>query len=69
MSKLNQIESELQGIDQAKFQKLCDQYWYCKGDEKINPLGAMIGADKVIKGTPDTLITLPSSGPLKLDTL
>jgi len=60
MSKLNQIKTKLQEIDQANFQKLCDQYWHYKGYEKINPLGVMIGADKVVKGTPDTLITLPN---------
>jgi hypothetical protein len=53
MSKLNQTETKLQEIDQAKFQELCDQYWHYKVYEKVNPLGVMIGADKVIKGTPD----------------
>jgi hypothetical protein len=60
MSKLNQIETKLQEIDQARFEKLCNHYLHCKGYENINPLGVMIGADKVVKGTPDTLIALPN---------
>lgn len=60
MSKLNQIETKLKEIDQARFQKLCDQYLHSKGYENINPVGVMIGADKVVKGTPDSLIALPN---------
>src|SRR5262245_28715363 len=54
MSKLNQIQVALKGIDQAKFQKLCDAYLHKRGYDNVNPLGVVIGADKVVKGTPDT---------------
>jgi len=57
MSKLTQIERALLGIDQASFQRLCDSYLHCKGYEGINPLGLVIGADKVARGTPDTFFT------------
>jgi hypothetical protein len=61
MSKINQIQTELRGLDQAAFQKLADLYLYKeKGHERINPLGSVIGADKVRRGTPDTLISLPN---------
>jgi hypothetical protein len=61
MSKINQIQTELRGLDQAKFQKLADLYLYKKrGHERINSLGSVIGADKVRPGTPDTLISLPN---------
>ncbi len=60
MSKINLIQSELKAIDQAKFQRLCDLYLYKRGYERINPIGLVIGADKVRKGTPDSLVTLPN---------
>ena len=60
MSKINLIQSELKAIDQAKFQRLCDLYLYKQGYEHINSIGLVIGADKVRKGTPDSLVTLPN---------
>lgn len=59
MSKLTQIEKALNAIDPAGFQRLCDSYLYKRGYEQINALGLVIGAEKVAKGTPDTLITRP----------
>src|ERR1043165_4947564 len=59
MSKLTQIENALRAIDPAGFQRLCDSYLHRFGYEQINPLGLVIGADKVAQGTPDTLITRP----------
>jgi len=59
MSKLSQIENALKGIDQAQFHSLCDSYLHLKGYEGVNPLGRVIGADKVRPGTPDTCITQP----------
>ena len=59
MSKMNQIESALLQIDQAKFHKLCDLYLHRCGYENINPLGVLIGSDKVRKGTPDTFFVVP----------
>lgn len=59
MSKLTQIEKALLEIDPAGFQRLCDSYLVSRGYDRINPIGLVIGADKVAKGTPDTLITRP----------
>lgn len=59
MSKLTQIEKALLEIDPAGFQRLCDSYLVYRGYDRINPIGLVIGADKVAKGTPDTLITRP----------
>jgi hypothetical protein len=59
MSKLTQIENALLAIDPAGFQRLCDSYLHCRGYDRINQIGLVTGADKVKKGTPDTLITLP----------
>ncbi len=58
MSKINQIQNELRSLGDAEFQKLADLYLHKKGYEQINPIGSVIGSDKVRKGTPDTLITL-----------
>lgn len=60
MSKLNQIQSELKAIDQAKFQRLSDLYLHKRGYDCINPIGLVIGMDKVRKGTPDSLTALPN---------
>ena len=60
MSKLTQIETALRAIDPAEFQRLGDAYLRQRGYDKINPIGLVIGADKVRKGTPDTLIPLPN---------
>lgn len=63
MSKLNQIQQELEAIDQARFQKLCDLYLkYQPRYENLKPLGSVIGADKVKKGVPDATIELPGGG-------
>ena len=59
MSKLTLIEKALHSTDVANFQRLCDSYLKKLGHEHINPLGLVIGADKVAKGTPDTLIRRP----------
>jgi hypothetical protein len=60
MSKLTQIENELRALDGAKFQQLCDLYLHRRGYEGINPLGRVVGADKVSRGTPDTWIPQPN---------
>lgn len=60
MSKLNQIQNELRQLSGGAFQKLADAYLHKKGYEQINPLGSVIGADQVRKGTPDTLVPLPN---------
>ncbi len=56
MSKFNQIQDALKEMDGGKFQKLADSYIYKKGYKNINPIGSVIGADKVKKGTPDSYI-------------
>jgi hypothetical protein len=60
MSKINQIQNELRGLDGGAFQKLADAYLHKKGYEQINSLGSVIGANKVRTGTPDTLVPLPN---------
>jgi hypothetical protein len=60
VSKINQIQNRIRELDGGTFQKLADAYLYKKGYERINPLGSVMGADKVKKGTPDTLIALPN---------
>lgn len=59
MSKITQIERELQSLDPAGFQRLCDLYLKKRGHDSINRIGLVLGADKVAKGTPDTLIKRP----------
>ena len=60
MSKINQIQNALRELDGGAFQKLADAYLFKKGYERLNPLGSVIGANKVRPGTPDTLISLPN---------
>ncbi len=60
MSKINQIQNRIRELEGGAFQKLADAYLYKKGYERVNPLGSVIGANKVKRGTPDTLITLPN---------
>jgi conflict system STAND superfamily ATPase len=59
MSKLAQIEAALKELNPAGFQRLCDSYLHARGYENINPIGLVIGADKVLQGTPDTLFSQP----------
>jgi hypothetical protein len=58
VSKINQIQNRIRELDGGAIQKLADAYLHKKGYERINPLGSVIGANKVRKGTPDTLIAL-----------
>lgn len=61
MTKINQIEKEILSLDGGAFQNLCDSYLHKKrGLENINPLGILIGTNKVKKGTPDTFSRLPN---------
>jgi hypothetical protein len=59
MSKLVQIENALKALNPAGFQRLCDSYLHRRGYDRINPIGLLIGADKVTQGTPDTLLPQP----------
>ncbi len=54
MSKINQIQNALKGLDGGAFQKLADSYIFKKGYQNINPIGSALGSDKVRKGTPDS---------------
>ena len=56
MSKINQIENALKSISGGEFQKLADSYIHKKSYQNINPIGSVIGADKVRKGTPDSYV-------------
>ncbi|KAA1179699.1 hypothetical protein [Paenibacillus sp. B2(2019)] len=58
MSKINQIQNRIRELSGDVFQKVADAYLHVKGYSDINPLGSVIGADKVRKGTPDSLCTL-----------
>jgi hypothetical protein len=60
MAKINQIQQKLLELDGGAFQKLADSYLLKKGYQQINPIGSVIGSNKVRKGTPDTLIPLPN---------
>jgi len=60
MSKITQIQNELKSISPERFQQLCNAYLQRRGYDRVNPIGSVIGADKVATGTPDTLVTLPN---------
>ena len=61
MSKINQIEKEILSLEGGAFQNLCDSYLHKKrGLENINPLGILVGTNKVRMGTPDTFSRLPN---------
>ncbi|WP_088550015.1 hypothetical protein [Paenibacillus aquistagni] len=60
MSKINQIQNRIRELSGDVFQKVADAYLHVKGYSDINPLGSVIGADKVRKGTPDSLCILPN---------
>lgn len=47
-------------LDGGAFQKLADSYLKKKGYEYLIPLGSVIGANKVKKGTPDSLVIIPN---------
>lgn len=60
MSKINQIQNAIKELDGGAFQKLADFYLKKKGYDCLIPLGSVIGANKVRKGTPDTLVIQPN---------
>lgn len=59
MAKINQIQKALMELDGGSFQKIADSYLLRKGYSQINPIGSVLGSNKVRKGTPDTLIPSP----------
>ncbi|MFZ5881676.1 MAG: hypothetical protein ACOY0R_20105 [Chloroflexota bacterium] len=59
MNKILQVEREIQSMDGGAFQNLCDAYLFRKRNlENINPLGMLIGTNRVRQGTPDTFSLL-----------
>ncbi|MFI4912730.1 MAG: hypothetical protein ACIAQZ_13780 [Sedimentisphaeraceae bacterium JB056] len=60
MTKINQIQNAIRELDGGAFQKLADEYLQKIGYRPINPIGSVVGSNKVRKGTPDTLIPLPN---------
>lgn len=59
MSKVNQIQQALLEMSGGAFQKLADAYLTERVPGRVNSIGSVIAANKVRKGTPDTLITTP----------
>lgn len=62
MSKINQIQSAILELDGGAFQKLADAYLVVKGYGRINSIGSVVAANKVKKGTPDTLFATANGG-------
>lgn len=61
MSKLNEIQNELAQIEGGRFQKIGDVYLIRKyGYTIIESRGSMLGTDKTISGTPDTIFQAAS---------
>lgn len=56
MAILNQIKDKLLELEGGVFQRLCDDWLHRKGHGNINPIGMMQSTDRVVKGTPDTLL-------------
>ncbi|MCP4493526.1 MAG: DNA replication protein [Gammaproteobacteria bacterium] len=56
MSNINQIKSKLLEMEGGAFQRLCDDWLHRKGYENINAIGMMQTTNKVVQGTPDSLI-------------
>lgn len=59
MSKRDQVEQALLGMDGGRFQKLGEAYLRKLGHQGVNSPGRSVGSDKVSKGTPDTWIAQP----------
>lgn len=59
MSRINALQNELRQLSDDAFQKLAEAYLFLRGFDSITPLGAVIGADKVRRGTPDAVIAIP----------
>ena len=55
MSKINQIENAILGLEGGRYQKLMDSYLFrCFGYTNIVSYGSQDGTDKTTKGIPDT---------------
>lgn len=58
MSKHQLVEKAIMSINGAKFQDLCNAYFFWKGYEFITSTGSVIGKEKTRKGTPDAYIPI-----------
>lgn len=56
MASINQIKYNLLEMEGGAFQRLCDDWLHRKGYENINSIGMMQTTNKVVQGTPDSLI-------------
>jgi len=56
MGTINQIKSKLLELEGGAFQRLCDDWLFRKGYENINAIGMMQTTNRVVKGTPDSLV-------------
>ncbi|HEM0302994.1 TPA: hypothetical protein U0T42_003132, partial [Legionella pneumophila] len=56
MGTINQIKAKLLELEGGKFQRLCDDWLHRKGYENINAIGMSQINDRVVKGTPDSLL-------------
>jgi hypothetical protein len=56
MGTINQIKFKLLELEGGAFQRLCDDWLFRKGYENVNVIGMMQTTDRVVKGTPDSLL-------------
>ena len=56
MGKLDQIKAKILEMEGGAFHRLCDDLLFKKGYDNINSIGMMQTTDRVITGTPDSLI-------------
>lgn len=54
MNFIKQIEANLKGINQARFQDLINHLLHIRGNKFIGAPGSVIGKEKTSKGTPDS---------------
>jgi hypothetical protein len=62
VSRLQSIQNALREINESVFQELCDHFLIYKNSNYalLARTGSQVGKQKTIKGTPDTLILLPT---------
>ena len=59
MGKLDQIKAKILEMEGGAFHRLCDDLLFKKGYDNINSIGMMQTTDRVITGTPDSLLIQP----------
>lgn len=60
MPRVTRVQAALLAISGERFQQLGDAYLRRRGYRSINQIGLAAGTEKVRKGTPDSLFTLPN---------